>query len=375
MNYYTLHFESNFVKYNWVIKMNKVLMFFKENNEKIVNQIIRVYGWQKEYDYQIISSATNYLFEDLEIVENIAPLTNENRDGRIKPKYYITVHDTGDVDKNHTAKFWSDTVKNEAWEMGKYQASFQYVVGNDGIYHQIPDNEVAYHAGDTTKYDYKLYDSGVNGSNPHPMVGISNGYYEIEKVQSKVLAPRAYKIRNGEVIIDKTPDASDINSQGVLCKLIDGKYYIGETYFNETYELIANRGGNNNSIGIESCINEGSDIYLTWQKTAKLVAYLLRKNNLSFDDVKQHHYFSGKNCPETLRMNNLWEHFMCLVKTEYQVLLYKEEGYKIELIVSNENVLKNGRIKTAVKEFEYIIKTTYQGMVEEIKIKKEVENK
>lgn len=353
--------------------MNKVLTFFKENNNKVINRNIHVYGWQKEYDHHLIGSVANYLFEDLEIIENIAPNTNENRDGRIKPKYYITVHDTGDADCNHTAKFWSDTVKNEVWEMGKYQASFQYVVGNDGIYHQIPDNEVAYHAGDTTKYDYKLYDSGVKGSNPHPIVGISNGYYEIDKVQSKIAAPRAYKIRNGEVIIDRLPKTSDINSQGVLCKLIDGKYYIGETYFNETYELIANRGGNNNSIGIESCINEGSDLYLTWQKTAKLVAHLLRKNNLSFDDVKQHHYFSGKNCPETIRMNKMWDHFMELVMTEYQVLLYKEEGYLIELIVSNDDILPNGRIKTSMQSLEYIIRTTYQGIVEEVKIYKEME--
>lgn len=353
--------------------MNKVLTFFKENNNKIINRNIHVYGWQKEYDYQLIGSVTNYLFENLEIIDNIAPVTNENRDDRIKPKYYITVHDTGDVDCSHTAKFWSDTVKNELWEMGKYLASFQYVVGNDGIYHQIPDNEVAYHAGDTTKYDYKLYDSGVKGSNPHPTVGISNGYYEIDKVQTKIAAPRAYKIRNGEVIIDRMPKTSDINSQGVLCKLIDGKYYIGETYFNETYELIANRGGNNNSIGIESCINEGSDIYYTWQRTAKLVAYLLRKNNLSFDDVKQHHYFSGKNCPETIRMNKMWDHFMELVMTEYQVLLYKEEGYFIELIVSNEKVSPNGRIKTCMNSLDYIIRTTYQGKVEEIKIYKEME--
>ena len=56
---------------------------------------------------------------------------------------------------------------------------------------------------------------------------------------------------------------------------IDGKYYIGETYYSSTYEKISNRGGNNNSIGIESCITVGTDIYLTWQKTAKLVAKLL----------------------------------------------------------------------------------------------------
>lgn len=353
--------------------MNKVLKFFKENNEKIINRNIHVYGWQKEYDHHLLGSVANYLFEELVINENMAPNTNENRDGRVKPKYYITVHDTGDSDEQHNAKFWSDTVKCEAWEMGKYQASFQYVVGNDGIYHQIPDDEVAYHAGDTTKYDYKLYDTGVEGINNNPTITLLNGYYAIDNVKTNILAPRAYKIKNDHVLIDRLAQTSDLNSQGVLCKLIDGKYYIGETYYNETYELIANRGGNNNSIGIESCINENSDIYLTWQKTAKLVAYLLRRNNLSFDDVKQHHYFSGKNCPQTIRMNNMWNHFMWLVKAEYQVLLYKEEGYKIELISSNPNVLKNGRINGEISTVEYIIRTTYQNQVEELRITKEME--
>lgn len=36
-----------------------------------------------------------------------------------------------------------------------------------------------------------------------------------------------------------------------------------------------------NSIGIETMVNQGSDLYLTWQKTAKLVAHLLIDNNLT----------------------------------------------------------------------------------------------
>lgn len=325
--------------------MNEVIKFLKNNNTRINDQMIHVYGWQKEYDLMLRPSVCKYLFEELLINENIIPTTNSNRDGRIKPKYYITVHDTGDAARNHTAKFWSETVKNEYWEEGPYGASFQYVVGNDGIFHQIPDNEVAYHAGDSTKYDYALYETELEGTNAHPTVTISDdGYYMINNKKTVIKAPRAYKEKDGKVIFDRIPTTKDINSQGVLCKLINGKYYIGETYFNQTYELIANRGGNNNSIGIESCINEGTDIHLTWQRTAKLVAYLLRNNNLTFDDVKQHHYFSGKNCPQTMRMNNLWNYFMDLVKVEYQMLLYKEEGYRFELHCDNPNVLSNGRV-------------------------------
>lgn len=341
--------------------MQKAIDFINNtiNNKPIVKKI-HVYGWQKEYDHLLISSVAKYLFEDFEVIENLAPITNENREGIKKQKFYITVHDTGDADAIHSAKFWSDTVKNEQWEQGKYAASYQYVVGNDGIYHNIPDDEIAWHAGDSTRYDYKLYDTGVEGNNRNPIITISDdGYYTIDDTKTQILAPRIYKEKNGEVIIDRIAKTSDINSQGILCKLIDGKYFIGETYFNTSFMLIANRGGNNNSIGIESCINEGTDIYYTWQKTAKLVANLLYNNSLTIADVKQHHYFSGKNCPQTIRMNGMWSHFLELVKTEYQAILLQKEGYSFSLITTSKNIDKKGRILNLNnKENSFIIRIT-----------------
>ena len=121
--------------------MNKVLQFFKDNELKTTHvQNIRVYGWKFEYDHLIVTSLTKYLFEELTITGNIAPKENTNRDGRLMPSVeYICVHDTGDTDFDHTAGFWSNAVKIQDWEMGRYEASYQYVTGNDGIYHNIPD--------------------------------------------------------------------------------------------------------------------------------------------------------------------------------------------------------------------------------------------
>ena len=353
--------------------MNKVLAYFKENQEmrdKIVNKDIRVYGWEFEYDYHMLGSISKYLFEDFEVIENIAPKTNDNRDGRVKPKYYITVHDTGDTRDYHNAKFWSEVVRTQEWEVGHYSASFQYVTGNDGIYHNIPDNEVAYHAGDSTYFDYTLYDTGLTGENTKPIVTISSdGYYEVDGQKTKILAPIVFKKKDDKVILDRIAQTSDINSQGVLCKLVDGKYYIGETYYSSGYGLISNRGGNNNSIGIESCINLGSDIYLTWQKTAKLVAHLLKDNFLDFDDIKQHHYFSGKNCPQTMRMNGLWEEFLSLVKFERQILDFLDEGYKISLKCDSSDVKENGRLISLPKDkVKYTIVTEFNGQKEELEL-------
>lgn len=326
--------------------MEKAINFINKNiNLTPFKKEIKVFGWQKEYNHILKEGVCKYLFEDFQVIENLAPLTNENREGIKKQKFYVTVHDTGDADPTHSAKFWSETVKKEEWELGKYACSYQYVVGNDGTYHNIPDDEIAWHAGDSTRYDYKLYDANVTGSNPYPKVTISNdGYYEIDGVKSSIQAPRIYKEKNGEVIVDRLPKTEDMNDQSVLCKLIEGKYYIGETYFSAGYMLIANRGGNNNSIGIESCINDGTDIYYTWQKTAKLVANLLYNNNLTFDDVKQHHYYSGKNCPQTMRMNGMWPYFMDLVKVEYEAIELMKEGYLFKLLVNDKDVNELGRV-------------------------------
>ncbi len=355
--------------------MNKVLEYFKEyDNKKVIVKKIKVYGWQNEYDYLLVSSVSKYLFEDLIIKENIAPINDNNRPGTVKPKKYITIHDTGDISPFHNAKFWNEAVFNQRWEpslgeVAKYLCSFQYVVDNESIYHNIPDAEVAYHAGDGTKFDYALYPSGIKATSVEHKITISlDGYYEINGQKSKIHAPRIYLEKNGEVMLDRIAESSDLNDQSILCKIIDGEYYLGETYFSSGYKKIANRGGNNNSIGIETCITEGDDLYYTWQKTAKLVAYLLDQNHLTLEDVKQHHYFSGKNCPQTLRMNEMWTHFMELVKFEFVMLNFKKEGYQIELVIDDERLSKGGRIEKLedLRTISYKIRTIKEQKIEEL---------
>lgn len=336
--------------------MKEVIEYFKYlNEEPILKQKIEVVGWQFSYQYFLISSVVPYLFEDLTITNNLALKTNQNRDGRIKPKYYITIHDTGDTDPIHTAKFWSDTVYNEKLmdTLAPYKASFQYVVGNDGIYHNIPDNEVAYHAGDSTMVDYHLINTFVKASTECILDIDKDGYYTINKQQTPISAPMI-ETKSGT----KVATTSDINSQGILITKDQDYFYLGPTYYNQTYQVIANRGGNNNSIGIEVCINQGTNIYYTYQKTAKLVASLLKKYNLTLNDIKQHHYFSGKNCPQTMRNNHLWNHFLHLVEVEYQIQIFKENGYTINFYSDCDFVDEKGLIKkydNDVKEIKYQI--------------------
>ncbi len=336
--------------------MSKVLDYFKSIiNKEIIEKDITVYGYKFDYDYHLIGSIVPYLFEDLKITENVASLNNENRPGIVKEKKLITIHDTGDADEYKDALYWSTAVYNELNGDSKYAASFQYVLDNKAIYHNIPDNEVAWHAGDSTKFDYTLYNTNIKYTEEFDIDINSDGYYTINGEKTNILAPTD----NGRILSKK-----DFNDAGILCVNKNGNFHLGLTYYNEVYKKIANRGGNNNSIGMEVCINIGQDIYLNWQRSAKLTAHLLDVNKLTFKDIVPHHFFSGKNCPQTLRRNDLWHHFLELVKVEYQVLQYMKEGYSIRFIPKTSNLLENGRVKSTSSPLSFAIEIKYLDNIE-----------
>lgn len=314
--------------------INEVLKYFVDNQIDVIAKQATAIGGNV-YSFDLLTSVSRFLFEDLEVIENIAPITNANRPGTIAKKYYVTIHDTGDDIRS--AKEWSDIVYNNGIGSSTYGASYQYVLGNDGIYHNIPDNEVSYHAGDGTRNPYQEIKSGVKGTNESPKVTITDdGYYAIDGQKSLVKAPT----NNGEIL--KT---SDINDVGIRVVLKNGEYYLGNTYYNKTYRKISNYGGNVNSIGIESCINQGSDIFYTWQKLAKLVAKLLDENDLTIKDVVPHHYFSGKNCPQTMRGAGMWEYFLSMIQVESKMREYMLDGYKISFESYNKDIVNNlGRV-------------------------------
>ena len=73
--------------------------------------------------------------------------------------------------------------------------------------------------------------------------------------------------------------------------------------------------GNLHSIGIEMCVNEGSDIEATRRNAAELTAKLMYDYHIPIANVVQHHHWSGKDCPEIMRATpGAWEEFLALVK-------------------------------------------------------------
>ena len=317
---------------------------------------IKVWAGTATWNHQLKPSVSQYLFEEIDMIEHIAPITNVNRPGDIHEKVYICVHDTGDF--SFGAKQWSDAVYNAKIGDRPYEVSYQYVIGNDGYYHNIPDNETAWHAGDGAQRGswFEEYPTNVYGLNEKPHVSISpDGYYTFDGKKSNITAPT-----NDD---DQILNEKYFDDLGVYTSLKDGQYFIGNTWYSSTYDRIANHGGNTHSIGIESCVNKGSDIYFTMQRVAKLVAKLLDENNLGFDRIVQHHYFSGKDCPQTMRTEGYWEHFKDLVKAEYQMLMYKKMGFKFEFESFNTKYVDQlGRVIARPKiikvNAKYLIKVT-----------------
>ena len=92
--------------------------------------------------------------------------------------------------------------------------SWHYTASSDGIYHHIPDTENAYHAGDGGR-DYIMYNSNVFGNNLNPVVTISSdGFYEIDGVKSKVLAPT----NDGEILTTDKINDKEIKNNAVISR-------------------------------------------------------------------------------------------------------------------------------------------------------------
>lgn len=151
------------------------------------------------------------------ITELLKEGTNK-RSGEKRKIKYLVIHETDNKEKGADAKNHSEYLLSD----NGISTSWHYTVDSTKIYHHIPDNEIANHAG--------------------------------------------------------------------------------------TYE------GNKSGVGIELCVNKDGDFEKTFDNAAKLVAYLLKEYHLELNDIKMHHDFSGKDCPNTIIRDNRMDEFKEKVK-------------------------------------------------------------
>ncbi len=142
----------------------------------------------------------------------IIDIDNSARKGIKRKIKYIVIHETNNYNKMATAAGHAAYLK-----ISKNSTSWHYTVDETEIYHHIPDNEIANHAGERT--------------------------------------------------------------------------------------------GNRYGIGIELCVNDGSDFEKTFDNAAKLVAYLLKEYDLNINSIKTHNDFSGSYCPRRILSNGRFDEF------------------------------------------------------------------
>jgi len=165
---------------------------------------------------------------------------------------YIVIHDTGMSGAADTAVGVDSYIHAQANSLSGRVASWHYTIDDTDCFQHVPDDEIAWHAG-------------------------------------------------------------------------DGSHAYGTTYYNNDYKAWCIGGGNQNGIGIETCINFGGNYQKTLRRTAKLVATLLDEHGLGLDAIKQHNDFSGKGCPAVIRSSaGRWEEFIKMV--EFQLFLLQLDG-------------------------------------------------
>lgn len=291
---------------------------------------------QKHY-YTILAGAVTLITwnKDLYVNENyFAPVKSNPRPGIVREVKYITVHDTATTHSHTTAFNLANNLASSS-----NTTSWHYSCGSGIVFQSIPDNEVAYHAGDGTAVPLEFTDTGIKaeGTGAAKVTISKDGYFELNGQKSNILAPKAG---------NRIATNSDLPYTGINNYVGEnGNYYLSNTWWSSTYQTVSNRGGNLNSIGIESCVNYGCDLYRVWMTLAQLIGTrLLPQNHLLPTDVKQHNTFSGKDCPETMRHANLWDYFMTMVEAEY-TLYTKFNDFNITFTSNNpELVCETGQI-------------------------------
>lgn len=362
--------------------IDKLLSLIAKNNFATIetgNMCLYNDGTDRYYD-SMYGSVNKYLFApyvvNTDYAATAAANSNGHRDRRFTGGFddkieFVTVHDTATL---------TGTVQAIASNMASGGTSIHYTVGNDAIYQVVPEEYIAYHAGDGTGTPFKWVATGVkatgidvNDYRTYPTWDIvqegSKWYWVINGAKSSVEAP----ISNGSTTI-KNPSKANITDLGPTWKIVGDEIYIGNTWvcFSQmAIGAIGSRGGNNNSIGIEMCVNTSSDIYDTLQRTAQLVADILIRNNLDLSRVKMHNTYSGKNCPQVLRAGNYWWNFIDMVALNYEIMKNYPTA-EITMVSDNPQIVDNtGRVIKApntTTTVSYTVTVKLNGQTKSIKL-------
>ena len=326
-----------FIEINTGVLFTKEILYIGSDDGKL------------DYPNRIYNTVSDFHFGTYTTTKNMLPEGRQNHSGvTMNSIEFIAIHDTAGSASSSTAQANSNWCINPT----NTGTSWHYTIGNEGVFQQLEDTIKGYHAGDGSR-EFELLNTGVEATTDKPTIIVNErGYFELNGVESDILAPIA----------------AQITENGIYTTVIDGYYWMNKTHF-ASFKTIANHGGNNNSIGIETAVNNGSDVYYTWHLTAKHAVMLALKHDLGVDRIVTHNHFSGKPCPRTMMTAGLLDEFYDLVHAEYNIQKNFSD-YEIEFISNNTEIIDNtGRVISAPVEttnVTYTIKVTKGSTTHEI---------
>ena len=316
-----------------------------------------------EYYYDVVGGVSNLLFDGFKVDRRYYDKLPEGTKnyGVMTSVEFITVHYTGNMNYSADADNNCDYFNNL-----EYRASIHYVTGRTNLtdltglssgyspdaYYAFAGLNELYGGWHATNADPCVWDDTgltvLEGDPATPIISISaNNKYTINGRETNITIPtppEGYTV-NGAVLTVEGKQYSVFNQYGLRAKVEDGKYYLARTHWGtqRSPRALCTCGGNRNSIGIESCVDKGSDLEHTWHVTAQLVATLLEKYNLGFDRVVGHHFFSGKDCPQPfLELDmKLWYEFMDMVQAEYALITEFADAQISAQAVNSDGILRD----------------------------------
>ena len=141
-------------------------------------------------------------------------------------------------------------------------------------------------------------------------------------------------------------------------------WHAGGSSYTNLAKIKFNSKPNNYLIGIEMCVNSDGDWKKTYQNTVILVADILKRNNLSINDIYRHHDMTGKDCPRMMtRYEKGGEEYFLQFKNDVSNKLNNNENNKEEVnqdmsILNTKNSIKFNYNGTPKQIENYIISET-----------------
>ena len=132
---------------------------------------------------------------------------------------------------------------------------------------------------------------------------------------------------------------------------------------------------NQNSIGIEICINSDGDYEKAVANAVELTKYLMKELNIPIERVIRHYDASRKNCPSSMSGDNwaLWNNFKKLLSESEDLTMtqYEELKKEIDSLKAENKALKEviGTVYRTADEIPDYYKSTVQPMIDKGVIK------